>query len=259
MLLAIDIGNTNVTLGLWDGMAWREQWRLRTVHEKTVDEYWIDLRTLLSDGDLLAQLRHVVISSVVPPLTATFASLCSRHLRLPLLQVNHRTPMGITIQTDNPAEVGADRLVNAAAVAHLYQGAVIVIDMGTATTFDLVSADRALLGVVIAPGLRLAADALASRAAQLSRVALTTPPRVLGKNTTHSVQSGLIYGYVSLVEGVVQRLKEEYWAEIGRNEPIAVVGTGGLISLIQPLTAVITHCDPWLTLSGLRIIWELNA
>ncbi len=254
VLLAIDIGNTNITLGLWDGRTWLEQWRLRTVHEKTVDEYWISVRTLLRERELRGAITQVIFSSVVPSLTAPFTQLAQRYLNLDPIRVTHETDTGITVLTDNPAEVGADRIVNTAAVAALHGGPAIVIDMGTATTFDLVSADAELLGVVIAPGMRLAADALARRAAQLSRVALEPPPTVLGKNTIHSVQSGLVYGYVGLVEGIVQRLAAEYLALPGRVTAPRVIGTGGLISIITPLTDLIDHVDPWLTLNGLRVI-----
>lgn len=248
MLLAIDIGNTNVTLGVWDGSDWRAHWRLRTVHEKTVDEYWIALHTLLDDAGLHGRIRRVALASVVPPLTRTFADLAVRHLGLTALQVRHDTDTGITVATENPAEVGADRIVNAAAAYHVYGGPCIVIDMGTATTFDVVSAQAELLGVVIAPGLRLAADVLTQRAAQLSRVALEAPPRVLGRNTAHAVQSGLIYGYVGLVEGIVARLAAELAFQPG------IIGTGGLIGLIAPHTPILQHIDPWLTLRGLCLI-----
>lgn len=255
MLLAIDVGNTNVTLGLWDGQEWTDQWRLRTVHEKTVDEYWISVRTLLNERNLRSQVDRVVLSSVVPPLTATFTEVSERYLGITALQVNANTNTGIDVLTENPLEVGADRIVNAAAAFHLYGDSAIVIDMGTATTFDVIgSADNrpALLGVVIAPGLRLAADALASRAAQLSRVALEAPPQVMGRNTIHAVQSGLIFGYVSMIEGMVRRLSAEIIT------PPTVIGTGGLISLITPHTNVIHHVEPWLTLTGLRVISDRN-
>jgi type III pantothenate kinase len=255
MLLAIDVGNTNVTLGIWDGQRWTDHWRLRTVHEKTVDEYWISVRTLLRERDRLSRVTHVVLSSVVPPLTATFAEVSERYLGMTALQVNASTDTGIDVLTENPHEVGADRIVNAAAAVHLYGGSTIVIDMGTATTFDVVSVVNgrpALLGVVIAPGLRLAADALSSRAAQLSRVALEAPPQVMGRNTTHAVQSGLIFGYVSMIEGMVARLSAE------NHLTPTVIGTGGLISLMTPHTNVIHHVEPWLTLIGLRVISDRN-
>lgn len=255
MLLAIDVGNTNITLGAWDDAraVWHAHWRLRTVHEKTVDEYWISLRTLLRDSGLLEVVDRVVLSSVVPPLTRTFSDLARHYLGLPALHVTHETPTGIRVATERPAEVGADRIVNAAAAFHRFGGPSLVIDMGTATTFDWVSAEGDLLGVVIAPGLRLAGDALAGRAAQLSRVALEAPPRVLGRNTIHAMQSGLIFGYVSLIEGMVARLS----AELGVRP--TVIGTGGLITVITPHTTVIDHVEPWLTLAGLQHIADLNA
>ena len=251
MLLAIDIGNTNVTLGLWDEATWTEQWRLRTDKARTADEYGIMLKMLLHEAEVATAVSRVAMSSVVPPLTAVFTQVTERYLNLTPLRVNAHTNTGIDIRTDNPSEVGADRIVNAAAAAHLYPGPSIVIDMGTATTFDVVSKNHELLGVVIAPGLQLAANALTAGAAQLSGVALEAPPHVIGRNTVHAVQSGLIFGYVSLIEGVVQRLLREH---PNRDEKISVIGTGGLINLITPHTTVIDHVDPWLTLTGLRII-----
>jgi type III pantothenate kinase len=259
MLLAIDIGNTNITLGLWDGRTWRLQWRLRTVHEKTADEYGLELKTLLREFDLADAIGRVVVSSVVPPLIAPFLEASRRYLGVEALLLRPDTPTGINIRTDNPAEVGADRIANAVAAYHYYPGPSIVIDLGTATTFDVVSAQGDLLGVAIAPGPRVAADALTSRAAQLSRIALEPPPTAIGRNTIHAVQSGLIFGYVGLVEGLVHRLSAEL-RDLGRptDPPIRVIGTGGLIHLITPHTTLIDHVDPWLTLTGLRLISERN-
>jgi type III pantothenate kinase len=251
MLLAIDIGNTNITLGLWDGQQWRHQWRLRTIHDQTVDEYGIYLKMLMREDGLVDGVDSVVLSSVVPPLTRTFVAVADRYLDQQPLLVTAATDTGIRIDTENPAEVGADRIVNAVAAYHLYPGASIVVDMGTATTLDVVSADGALAGVVIAPGLQLAADALTARAAQLGRVALEAPPQVLGRNTVHAMQSGLIFGYAGLIEGLVARLR----AELGLPDA-RVIGTGGLIRLMTPHTAVIGCVEPWLTLTGLRLIAE---
>lgn len=251
MLLAIDIGNTHITLGVWDGQNWRRQWRLRTIHEQTVDEYGIYLKMLLRENDLSTHIDRVIFSSVVPPLNATFHDVARRYLDLSAVQVTHETDTGIHVATENPPEVGADRIVNAAAAHHLYAGAVIVVDMGTATTLDIISAAGELLGVVIAPGLELAAAALTGRAAQLNRVALEAPPRVLGRNTVHAMQSGLIYGYAGLIEGLVQRLRDE------QEMPGAtIIGTGGLITRVAAHTSIIDHIEPWLTLTGLRLIGE---
>ncbi|MDX1614590.1 MAG: type III pantothenate kinase [Candidatus Promineifilaceae bacterium] len=253
MLLAIDIGNSHITLGLWSGRDWVHQWRLRTVHDKTVDEYGVYLRTLLRENSTVEQVDDAILSSVVPPLTATFVEVCRQYLGLEALLVDANTPTGIVIATENPAEVGADRIVNAAAAHQHFEGASIVVDMGTATTFDVISAKGELLGVAIAPGLDLAAGALASRAAQLGRVALKAPPSAIGRNTVQAMQSGLVFGYVSLIEGLVERIAAEL------EEPqINVIGTGGLITVIAPLTEVITHVEPWLTLNGLLTIFQLN-
>jgi type III pantothenate kinase len=253
MLLAIDIGNTNITLGVWDGRHWRQQWRLMTNQAKTADEYGITLKSLLNDAGLWPAIDKAIMSCVVPALAPVFMQVSQNYLGQPILEVTSSLDFGLTILTDDPAAVGADRLVNAAAADHLYPGPSIIIDMGTATKFDVVSARREFLGGVIAPGLGLAADALASRAAKLSHVALQAPPTAIGRNTIHAIQSGLIFGYVSLIEGVVARLLHEH---PDRDQPIKVLGTGGLISLITPHTNVVAHTDPWLTLTGLRIIYE---
>ena len=251
MLLAIDIGNTTITLGLWDGQKWQLQWRLRTVHDKTEDEYGIYLKMLLSEVGMTGAVTGVILSSVVPPLSKTFSAVCERYLGCSAVHVSAEVDTGIDVATENPAEVGADRIVNAVAAYHLYQGPCIIVDMGTATTLDVVSEEGALLGVIIAPGLDLAAEALTGRAAQLNRVALEAPPRVLGRNTVHAMQSGLIFGYTSLIEGLIYRLQEEMDLA-----GATVVGTGGLINLITPHTKSIGKVEPWLTLTGLRLINE---
>ncbi|HEX6386441.1 MAG TPA: type III pantothenate kinase [Anaerolineae bacterium] len=253
MLLAIDIGNTNITLGIWNGHIWRQQWRLLTVPEKTADEYGIILKALLHEFNLVAVVKHAILASVVPALTATFTQVSRQYLGCPLLEVGPDTDTGIQVCVDNPAAVGADRIVNAAAAYYLYGGPAIVIDMGTATKFDVVSAAGEFCGGVIAPGLGLAADALASRAAKLSHVALEAPPQTLGRNTVHAMQSGLIFGYVSLIEGIIKRLLTEH---PDQEQHVHVIGTGGLINLITPHTTVIEHVDPWITLTGLRLIFD---
>ncbi|MGD8584404.1 MAG: type III pantothenate kinase [Chloroflexota bacterium] len=254
MLLAIDVGNTNITLGLYDGERWRRQWRLRTVHDKTVDEYGVYLNSLLHESAASGQVDASILSSVVPPLTATFTAVCHDYLGQTPLLVTDQTKTGIRVLTENPAEVGADRIVNAAAAYALFPGASIVIDMGTATTFDAISPDGGLLGVAIAPGLGLAANALAKRAAQLGTVALEAPPKAIGRNTVHAMQSGLIFGYVSLIEGMVRRIRDEM-----NEDSVTIIGTGGLISAIVPHTDILDQVEPWLTLTGLRVIHELNA
>jgi type III pantothenate kinase len=258
MLLAIDIGNTHITLGLWDGHEWQLQWRLRTVADKTTDEYGIYLKTLLREGKRVGAVDQAIMASVVPKLSTTFANMCRRYLDLEPLQVGSDTVTGIRVATENPQEVGADRIANAAAAYTLYAGPSIVIDMGTATTFDVISAAGELIGVAIAPGLQLATDALAERAAQLSRVALQAPPQAIGRNTVQAMQSGCVFGYVALVEGLTRRLLAELETAGAGGQPVHVIGTGGLISLITPHTNLIHQVEPWLTLTGLCVINDLN-
>lgn len=253
MLLAIDIGNTNITLGICDGRAWQRQWRLLTAQEKTADEYGIVLKSLLHDAGLDTAVTHIILSSVVPRLTATLNAACRQYLDHTPLEVGLHLDLGIRVNTDTPSQVGIDRIVNAAAAYHLHPGPSIVLDMGTATKFDVVTAAGELIGGVIAPGLQLTADVLTSRAAKLGQVALEAPPQTIGRNTIHAMQSGLIYGYVSLCEGLVARLRAEH---PDQDQPIRVLGTGGLISLIADHTDIIDHVDPWLTLTGLRVIHE---
>lgn len=253
MLLAVDIGNTNITLGVWNGRDWLRHWRLQTNPARTSDEFGILLKGLLRDADLNGTIDSVIVASVVPVLTATLTEVSRVYLGLRPLIVTSALDFGLTIRTDNPEAVGADRLVNAIAAYHLFPGPSIIIDMGTATKLDVVSAHCEFLGGVIAPGLGLAADALAQRAAKLSHVALEAPPAAIGRNTVHAMQSGLVFGYVSLIEGMVGRLRAEHPDQPAR---IHTLGTGGLIGLIAPHTAVIDHIDPWLTLTGLRLIYE---
>jgi type III pantothenate kinase len=254
MLLAIDIGNSNITLGLWQDRHWVRQWRLRTVHDKTVDEYGVYLKSLLREAEATYEVDEVILASVVPPLTTTFKDVSREYLGRETLEVTADTFTGIRILTDNPAEVGADRIVNAAAVHHLFPGPCVVVDMGTATTFDVVSGAGELLGVAIAPGLELAASALASRAAQLGRVALQAPPHAIGRNTVHAMQSGLVFGYVGLIEGLVRRIS----SEMGE-QGVQVIGTGGLITVITPHSAIFDRVEPWLTLNGLLVVHQLNS
>jgi type III pantothenate kinase len=251
MLLAIDIGNTNITLGVWDGKGWKHAWRLATAPEKTVDEYGLSLASLLRAHRLDDAIDAVIFCNVAPALDRVFTAACQRYLGLTAVAVTHDLDLGIQILTDAPGAVGADRLVNAVAAAALYPNPAITIDMGTATKLDVVS-DAALQGGVIAPGLRLAADALVERAAQLSDVPLTAPPATLGRNTTHAMQSGLIFGYVSMIEGLIQRL----CAEIPDLKEPTILGAGGYIDLVAPYTTIIDHVTPNLTLSGLRVIYE---
>ncbi len=260
MLLAIDVGNTNVTLGVWNGRSWNQQWRLRTTPEVTVDELGLILRSLLREFQLEDQVDRVALCSVVPWLTTTFLAVSERYLAVQPLHLTYQLDTGLRLGQDNPAEVGADRIANAVAAHHLFPGPSIIVDMGTATKFEVVTADGLFAGGVIAPGLRLAADALASRAAQLRSVPLQAPPHIIGRNTIHAVQSGLILGYAAMVDGIVARLCTEH-PDNGRAlqlsttpPPITVIGTGGNIDLVARHVTVLHTIDPWLTLTGLRII-----
>lgn len=253
MLLAIDIGNTQVALGVWDGRAWRKQWRLRTIHDQTSDEYGTVLVSLLREAELLTQVTAVILSSVVPALTRTFNQLSNEYLHLEPLIINSTVDTGIVIRTDYPQEVGADRIVNAVAAFHDYPGPSIVIDIGTATTFDVISSAGELLGVAIAPGLGLAADALVARAAQLPQVPLQAPQHAIGRNTVEAMQSGLIFGYAGLVDSMVARLLAEH---PDKPHTVTIIGTGGLIGAVAPYTSTIQQVDRSLTLTGLRLIYE---
>jgi type III pantothenate kinase len=253
MLLAIDIGNTNIHLGLWNGRSWQHQWRLRTSSEQTSDELGVMLMALLREFDVENLVREVALCSVVPWLTKTFKRVSRQYLGVEAMQLTYQSNIGIQLGQDNPAEVGADRIANAVAAHHLFPGPSIVIDMGTATKFEVITGTGDFLGGVIAPGLRLSADALAGRAAQLRSVPLEAPPSMIGRNTIHAVQAGLILAYASMLDGVVARLREELAAEA---LPLQVIGTGGNIYLVAEYTRVIDHVDPCLTLTGLRIVNE---
>jgi|YNPMSStandDraft_1061717.scaffolds.fasta_scaffold09440_5 type III pantothenate kinase len=253
MLLCIDIGNTNITFGLYEGETLGPRWRIRTIHDKMPDEYGILMLQLFRHrGYAPEDVTGVSIASVVPPLTPVFEAVCREYLGLDPLIVDAGVRTGVRIRYDNPREVGADRVVDAAAVRALYGIPACVVDFGTATTFDAISADGDYLGGAIAPGIGIAAEALFARTAKLPRVEITRPPSVIGRNTVQSIQSGLLFGYVGLVEGMVARFR----AELGPD--MRVVATGGLAELIARETPVIQIVDPWLTLHGLRIIYELN-
>jgi len=253
MLLAIDIGNTNITLGIYDGEMLGARWRLSTVHERMPDEYGLQLIGLLQNANLkVSDITAIAMASVVPPLTGVWVQACQNYLKREPLVVETGVKTGVRIKYDDPKQVGADRIVDAAAVYKLYGAPACVVDFGTATTFDAIAANGDYLGGAIAPGIGIAADALFHRASKLPRVDLVRPPFAIGRNTVHSMQSGLLYGYVGLVEGMVARFR----AELG--EEMKVIGTGGLAELIAKETKVIQIIAPWLTLDGLRIIYAMN-
>ncbi len=254
MLLAIDIGNTNITLGLYRADEMKAAWRLATAHERMPDEYGVQMLGLLQHVDCEpGDVNAVVMASVVPPLTGTFQQACVDYIGQTALVVDAGVKTGVRIRYEDPKAVGADRVVDAAAVQHLYGGPACVVDFGTATTFDAISAEGDYLGGAIAPGIGIAADALFQRTAKLPRVDLSRPPAAIGRNTVHAMQSGLLYGYVGLVEGMVERFRTELGPEM------KVIGTGGLTKIIAAETKVIQIVAPWLTLDGLRLIWDMNC
>jgi type III pantothenate kinase len=253
MLLCIDIGNTNMVIGLWNKGNWLAQWRVRTAHDKMPDEYAVLLKTLLRDRDYeLENVTRVAIASVVPHLKTVFQDLFNSYLGVKPLILGPGVHTGISIRIDNPAELGADLVADAVAAYERLHTTCIIVDFGTATTFSAVSEDGEFLGVSIAPGIEVAAEALARQTAQLPHIRLIPPPKVIGKNTTHSMQSGLIFGYIGLVEGLIRRIRIELGGKA------VVIATGGLSKVFAPLTDEITIIDQELTLEGLRIISERN-
>ena len=253
MLLAIDVGNTNITLGLYEGETLGPRWRLATDHRSMPDEYGLLLVGMFNHAGIpLDELQGICLASVVPPLTGKVVEACRTYLQQDPLVVDAGVKTGVRILYEDPKAVGADRIVDAAAVQHLYGGPACVVDFGTGTTFDAITAQGEYLGGAIAPGIGIAADALFSAGAKLMRVDIQRPPGAIGRNTTHALQSGLLFGYVGLVEGLVARFAEELGPDM------KVIGTGGLAEIVARETKVIQILAPWLTLDGLRIIWGLN-
>ena len=253
MLLAIDIGNTDISLGAFEGEELRATWHMATGIHRMADEYAALLLNLLHHQGLdKSDIKEVALCSVVPPLTATFDELFQRYFHISPLVVGAGVKTGVRIRTDNPREVGADRIVNAAAAHHLYGGPIIITDLGTATTFDTVSKEGDYLGGAIAPGIAAAAEALFMQAAMLPRVELVRPKHAIGTNTIAAMQSGIIFGYVGLIEGMVARIQQEL------GEKTKVVATGGFAELIAKETAIIDVVNPNLTLIGLRLIYLMN-
>jgi len=253
VLLALDVGNTNVTIGLFEGEALRATWRVATDPRRMKDEYAVLLHSLMRlSGVAPEQVQDAVLCSVVPPLIATFEALCREYLGLNPLVVSVGVRTGIRVLYDTPRDVGADRIVDATAAYHLYGGPVVIVDFGTATVFDAVNREGEYLGGAIAPGLQLSADALYLGTAQLRRVELVRPRSAIGRNTVSALQSGLVLGHASMVEGMVRR----FLAELG--EDARVVATGGLAPLIAPEVPLFHVVDLDLTLKGLRLIWQMN-
>ncbi len=254
MLLAIEQGNTNTLFAVHDGDTWIAQWRAATDSSRTADEYAVWLSQLLNMGGLqFGVLTACIISSVVPQSIFNLRNLARRYLHVEPLVIGENADLGIPVRIDKPSEAGADRLVNALGAHIVYPGPLIVIDSGTATTFDVVAADGGFEGGVIAPGINLSMEALHSAAAKLPRVAIQKPQRIVGTDTVGAMQSGVFWGYVALIEGLIARIKAE------RDEPMTVVATGGVASLFHGATNAIDHFDPDLTIRGLLEIHRRNS
>ena len=256
MLLAIDVGNTNITLGVFDGATLVQSWRLQTLRERTADELGLIVDGLFSHSRIeRVQVRGIILGSVVPPLTGTIKAMAQRYFGVPALTIEPGVDTGMPILYDNPAEVGADRIVNGIAAYDRFGRdgrPLVVVDFGTATTLDAISGKGEYLGGAICPGVQISADALFQRAARLPRIDVRRPEKIVGRTTVGSMESGLFWGYVGLVEGLVRRMSDELGGHA------ICVATGGLADIIAPETPLIEHVDPDLTLHGLRIVWQRN-
>jgi len=253
MLLAVDVGNTGIMLGVFEDKELRATWQIATSISRRPDEYAVLLLNLLRFQDIdVSDIKAVSLCSVVPPLIATFEELFQKYFRISPLVIEAGIKTGMRIRMENPKEVGADRIVDAVAAYQLYGGPLIIADLGTATTFDTVSGEGDYLGGAIAPGLAIAAEALFTRAAKLPRVKLVRPKQAIGTDTVSAIQSGLVFGYVALIEGMVARIQKEL------GEKAKVVATGGYAELIARETSAIDIVDTTLTLTGLRLIYLMN-
>ena len=254
-LLAIDAGNTNVVIGAYRDATLIATWRTATDHDRTEDELAVTLEALLhQEGLSLTSMDALVLGSVVPPLTRAFTRLADRYLHGKALVIGPGIKTGVRLRVDNPSEVGADRIANTLAAHRRYGGPAVIVDFGTTTNFDVVSAEGDFLGGSFAPGLEVSAQSLFARASRLFAVGLTAPKEAIGKNTADCLRSGIMFGYVGLVEGLLTRIVAEL-----PGGKATVVATGGLAATIAPLTSKIEKVDDDLTLEGLRMLWELNA
>jgi type III pantothenate kinase len=254
MLLAVDVGNTEIVLGIFRGSHLEHTWRASTMAERTSDELALLLSGFLSNAGMSfeSQVTGVIVASVVPAVTTSLREMAERYFPFPPVIVGPGTKTGVPVLTDNPREVGSDRVVNTLAAFTKYGGPAIVVDFGTGTNFDVVSDKGEFLGGIIAPGLQISAASLFSRTARLTRVELVPPRSPIGKSTVEAIQSGLIYGTAGEVDGIVERVKAELGGAV-------VIATGGLAPVVLPHCQTIDHHEPWLTLEGLRLVFEKNV
>ena len=254
MILVIDVGNTNIVLGLYEEKTLRHHWRISTNRSSTVDEYGMLIYNLFQHADIaFDEVEGVIISSVVPPLMFVLENLCLHYLKKTPIIVGPGIKTGLNVRVDNPKEVGADRIVNAVAALELYGGPCVIVDFGTATTYDYMDPSGQLVGCAIAPGIGISTEALYQKAAKLPRIELVKPQSVVGRNTVSAMQAGIIFGYVAQVDGIVERIQQEF-----KVHP-TVVATGGLAGLISSESKTIQIVNPLLTLQGLQMLYEKNA
>lgn len=253
MLLALDAGNSNITIGAFDGARLIERWRLRTIHEQTADEWGVLMRNLFALSSLeLGHVDGIIIASVVPTLDAPLAAMAHRYFHATPLFVTPETDIGIKVLYDNPREVGADRVVNGVAAFHLYGGPAVVVDLGTTINFDVVSAQGEYLGGMICPGIGMSISGLFAKTARLPMVDFREPARLIGKNTVNSIQSGLYYGFVGMIDGIAERVVNEL------GPATTVIATGGQARLVAAASRLVKETNEDLTLQGLEIIWRRN-
>ncbi|UOF91840.1 type III pantothenate kinase [Fodinisporobacter ferrooxydans] len=253
MILVMDVGNTNITLGVYDGDELLYHWRIATQRERTADEHAVLLQQLFAMGQItFQQIEGIIISSVVPPIMTALELMCLRYFGKKPFVVGPGIKTGLELKNENPKEVGADRIVNAVAAIELYGPPLIVVDFGTATTFCIIDGNGRYVGGIIAPGIKIATEALFQRAAKLPRIDLVKPPHVIGRNTITSMQSGVIYGFAGQVDGLVNRIQNEL------SLPFTVIATGGLAGVVADESSAIHFIDPLLTLKGLRLIYQKN-
>lgn len=253
MLFVADIGNTSITVGIYDGEKLLHTWKLASDKKRSEDEYGVILHNFLHHAGMVEKLDGAIISSVVLPLTERFVVAIEKYLNVPVINLTHKTKTGITIDLDKPQEVGADRLANACAAYQIYKKTAVVVDFGTATSFDIVSADGKFLGGVIAPGIRISADALNAFTSRLPKVKIEAPPSTIGKNTIDAMLSGLVRGHGALIEGLIEDVEKEL------GEPVITIATGGYSSIItECMKRPFDYLNTNLTLEGLRLIYNLN-